>query len=286
MSKVILHVLGTAQDAGLPSPNCFCENCMLAMHNPRLRRSAASLAVVLPEKRKWHLIDMTPDFKEQIGKLQMTHQMEGTMAESIYLTHAHIGHYTGMMFLGKETMNTNRLPVFAGEGMQQFLREEAPWRQLIELNNIELRQFDCGMHQGEEFTITPFEVPHRNEFSETFGFWIKGSHKKVLYIPDIDRWDEWEMDIAEACRDADICLLDGTFFSEEDLSQIGRDFRDIPHPVITETMERLKHLAHECEIYFTHMNHNNPAIRDDSDARKYIESHGFKVAEDGMTFEL
>jgi len=287
MSRVILHVLGTAQDGGLPSPNCFCENCRQAMMNPELRRGAASLAVILPDEKQWHIIDLTPDFKEQIIKLQLIYDLKEKMMESVCLTHGHIGHYTGLMFLGKEAMNTKRMPVFTGSEMAQFLKREAPWRQLVELGNIELHQLiDGEVEQKKRFTMTPVEVPHRNEFSETFGFWIEGPSKKVLYIPDIDRWDDWSVDIVEAVKEADICLLDGTFFSEKDLSQIGRDFREIPHPVITNTINRLQSVVSQSDIYFTHMNHNNPAIAPDSAARKYIEERGFKVAEDDMHFEL
>ncbi|WP_217587642.1 MBL fold metallo-hydrolase [Lentibacillus saliphilus] len=288
MSKVLLHVLGTAQDAGLPQPNCFCANCLQAMDDPAYARQAAALAIVLPEEKSWHLIDATPDIKTQMIALQRQFGLEGRRMESIFLTHAHLGHYPGLLFLGREAMNTRHIPIFTGERMKQFLETEAPWRQLIELGNIEVNALSDGHAQqlNDRVKVTPVDVPHRNEFSETFGFWIEGPHKKALYIPDIDKWEDWHIDIADACHEADMCLLDGTFFSKHDLAGIGRDFREIPHPLMSDTMTRLAALTDVCDIYFTHLNHGNPVIPKNSDARRELEARGFHIAEDRMTFEL
>lgn len=288
MSKVILHVLGTAQDAGLPHPNCFCKNCVEAIENPAFRRTAASLAIVLPEENAWHLIDATPDMKEQMARVQMKHNLQGRLMSSIFLTHAHLGHYPGLLFLGREAIGAKKIPVLAGAKMKKLLEEQAPWSQLTKLNNIELQE----MHDGQaiavspDVTITPIDVPHRNEFSETFAFWITGTKKKVLYIPDIDRWEQWDKDIYEACKEADICLLDGTFHSTEDLKNIGRDYREIPHPLMTETMDRLQDLVEQTEIYFIHLNHSNPAIDSEGTVRKELEMKGFHIAEEGIEFVL
>lgn len=288
MSKVILHVLGTAQDAGLPHPNCFCENCAEALENPAFRRTAASLAIVLPEEKAWHLIDATPDMKEQMARVQMKHNMQGQLMSSIFLTHAHLGHYPGLLFLGREAIGANNVPVLAGAKMKKLLEEQAPWSQLTKLNNIDLQEMRDGqvIAVSPDVTVTPVDVPHRNEFSETFAFWITGTKKKVLYIPDIDRWEQWDKDIYEACKEADICLLDGTFHSTEDLKNIGRDYREIPHPLMTETMERLQGLVEQTEIYFIHLNHSNPAIDRERAVRNEIELKGFHIAEEGMEFVL
>ncbi|MEH7526542.1 MBL fold metallo-hydrolase [Bacillus sp. JJ1503] len=288
MSEVILHVLGTAQDAGLPHPNCFCKNCTEAINNPNLRRLAASLAIVLPNDRKWHLIDATPDLKEQMVKLQLKYSLQGQLMDSIFLTHAHLGHYPGLLFLGREAIGAAGTPVFAGQKMNQLLHEQAPWSQLTKLKNIVTHEIRNGqpLPISQQVSIIPIDVPHRNEFSETFAFVISGPNKKVLYIPDIDRWNEWDQDIYNACQEVDICLLDGTFHSSKDLEKIGRDFREIPHPLMTETMERLQDLVGEKEIYFTHLNHSNPVIDSDRQIRRQIEDRGFHIAEDGMEFRL
>ncbi len=291
MGKVMLQVLGTAQDAGVPQPNCYCANCIRAMEDPAWKRRAASLAVVLPEAKKWHLIDASPDFKEQLIMMQRTFGLEGRVMDSIWLTHAHIGHYPGLIYLGKEAMSTSDVPVYAGRKMKHMLEANVPWRQLTDLGNIRISEIldRQPVQLADGVTITPFDVPHRNEFSETFGFRIEGPQKTVLYIPDIDNWDEWGTDVLDACRQADICLLDATFFSAGDLADSGRsdrDLGDIPHPFITDTIDRLKAVAGETEIYFTHFNHSNPVLDPASDARRFVEDNGFRIAEEGMVLEI
>ena len=240
MSNVILSVLGTAQDAGIPQPNCFCDHCQTAINDPKYKRSASSLAII--DDNKWHLIDATPDLKEQMVKLQMTYNLKGQLMTSIFLTHAHLGHYPGLLFLGREAINANQIPVYAGKKMKRLLETQAPWSLLTALKNIKVNKITNHdeVSISNSVMIKAIDIPHRNEFSETFGFWIKGPHKKVLYIPDIDKWEEWDLDVYDMCQEADICLLDGTFFSSEELKHIGRYFKDIPHPVMTETMDRLE----------------------------------------------
>ncbi|MFC5589027.1 MBL fold metallo-hydrolase [Sporosarcina soli] len=288
MSEVILHVLGTAQDAGLPHPNCYCENCTAAINNPHLKRFASSLAIVHPKEKTWQLIDATPDLKDQLIRVQMKFNLQGQLMDRIFLTHAHLGHYPGLLYLGREAIGATGVPVMAGTKMKAMLENQAPWSQLTKLHNIELQEINDGqtIAVSPQVRITPVDVPHRNEFSETFGFWIEGPKKKVLYIPDIDRWEQWDTDIYQACEEADICLLDGTFHSAEDLEKIGRDYREIPHPLMTETMDRLQDLVEKTDIYFTHLNHSNPAIRSDKSIRNLIEAKGFHIAEEGMDFLL
>ncbi|KXH84045.1 MBL fold metallo-hydrolase [Sporosarcina sp. HYO08] len=288
MSQAVLHVLGTAQDAGLPHPNCYCENCTEAINNPAFRRFAASLAIVEPEEKKWHLIDATPDLKEQMIQVQQKFGMQGQLMDMIFLTHAHLGHYPGLLLLGREAIGAQGIPVMTGSKMKQMLEAQAPWSQLTALGNIELQEIfhEQAIQVSDQVVVTPVEVPHRNEFSETFAYWIEGPNKKVLYIPDIDRWEQWETDIYEACREADICLLDGTFHSAEDLAKIGRDYREIPHPLMTETMERLQELVEQTAIYFIHLNHSNPAIHADRKLRGQIEEKGFFIADEGMDVVL
>ncbi len=288
MTEVILNVLGTAQDAGLPHPNCFCENCLEAIENLGFKRLAASLAIVLPETNSWHLIDATPDLKEQMMNLQMKYKMQGQLMETIFLTHAHLGHYPGLLFLGREAIGAKNIPLFAGSQMQNLLKKQAPWHLLTDLENIKLQQLNDGqtVNLASAVSITPIEVLHRNEFSETFGFWIQGPNKKVLYIPDIDQWTEWNQDIYDVCQKADICLLDSTFYSTDDLEKIGRSYGEIPHPLMTETMERLQDLTGQTDIYFTHLNHSNPTLNSNRIIREKIEAKGFYIAEEMMTFTL
>ncbi|KAB7704101.1 MBL fold metallo-hydrolase [Bacillus aerolatus] len=288
-SETIIKVLGTAQDGGVPQPNCFCSNCKDALKNPLKKRLAASLGILLPELKKWYLIDATPDFKDQLNMINAEHH-EPQELSGIFLTHAHIGHYPGLIFLGKEAMSAQSLPVFTGEKMHRMLKENAPWNQLIELNNIEIHPLLPNQHPtlNVDFEITPISVPHRNELSETFGFIISGPNKKVLYIPDIDRWEDWEHSIAEMASNVDYCLLDATFYSSDELKRLGRNYKEIPHPYIEETMDLLQEVVDQkkCDVYFLHFNHTNPIINSESPEYKDLVKRGFKAAREGMEFIL
>lgn len=285
--KVVVKILGTAQDGSFPQVNCQCRNCSLIEKNPELKRLAASLAVIMPKKQEWHLIDATPDMREQ---LRIVNESYLRLMNSICLTHAHIGHYTGLMFLGKEVLSTAGLPVYAGKEMGEMLACNVPWKQLIDLNNIDIRFFysNKSFILNEQVKITPFEVPHRNEFSETFGLMITGNEKQLLYIPDIDGWEISNFDIREMVAQADYCLLDGTFFSKDELSARGRDYKQVPHPLMTDTIEMLKDVIRDSgtKVYFTHLNHTNPAVDPHSKVFTLIQNYGFFVAEEGMAFSL
>ncbi|WP_077328764.1 MBL fold metallo-hydrolase [Virgibacillus siamensis] len=282
-----VKVLGTAQDAGIPHSNCFCPNCNLARRDKRYQRLAASLSIHFEESNKWFLIDPSPDFKTQLDRIQKETKWR-LMMDGIFITHAHIGHYTGLMYLGKEAVSTNQMPVAVGENMREFLSSHYPWKQLIDLKNIKLEtlKFKQDYQLTDGAGITPLLIPHRNEFSETFGFIIYGRQKRLLYIPDIDRWEQWNVNLGEVMRDIDYCFIDGTFYSEKELASIGRSYQDIPHPLISDSMEIFKPYKDTCQIYFTHFNHTNPVIGGEEKYRREIEKNGFFILEEGHEFNL
>ena len=284
---MLVNVLGTAQDAGIPHPNCHCRTCSLARRDSKYRRAAASLSLHFEETDSWYLIDPTPDFKEQLDMVQQDSASTKLM-DGIFLTHAHIGHYTGLMFLGKEAIATNQLPVMAGRAMKAFLEIHYPWKQLVDFKNIELKELkeEEPFILPEGVSVVPLEVPHRNEFSETFGFFIKGIHKTMLYIPDIDGWEMWQTNLDDLMQEVDYCLIDGTFYSEAELAAIGRRYQEVPHPLITHSMKTFAPYKENTEIYFTHFNHSNPVISEDTTCREKLEAEGFHVLEEGMEFEL
>jgi pyrroloquinoline quinone biosynthesis protein B len=288
-NNIIVKVLGTAQDAGVPHANCHCHHCLLAIKQPRLKRYPAALAIMVPQKHEWHLVDATPDIRDQIEMVRSEYPDMGLM-KSVILTHAHIGHYTGLMFLGREAISSKSLPVYAGTEMTNVLRNHVPWKQLVDLHNIEIKRIasEQSFELDDHVAIMPIEVPHRNEYSETFGFIFSGMNKRLLYIPDIDQWEEWDKELQEIVSSVDYCLLDGTFYSEDELKSRGRDLKEIPHPRITHTMDFLMDIAQSqaTEIYFTHFNHTNPVVNPNHQVRIEIKEKGFYIAEEGIEFHL
>src|SRR5947207_5347972 len=255
-AKPYVIVLGVAQDAGIPQIGCDSPFCLRAWRDPSLRQTVSSIALVDPDSKSRWIFDATPDLPEQFQLLKdSTDNMSNALA-GVFLTHAHIGHYTGLMYLGREAMNANRVPVYAMPRMKQMLEANAPWSQLVGLKNIEIRPiFDkTAVKLTEAITITPFLVPHRDEFSETVGFRIASGNKTLVFIPDIDKWQKWTASLPELVKSADYLLLDGTFYAD---GEIARPMSEVPHPFVSETMELLKNLSPKdrSKDYFIHFNH-------------------------------
>lgn len=284
-----LVVLGIAQDGGVPQAGTKSER---GWDHAADRRLAACLGIVDPDSGRRWMIEATPDFREQLHRLDRVAPVAGTPGlDGIFLTHAHIGHYTGLMFLGKESMGAQRVPVYAMPRLAEFLRSNGPWSQLVKLENIALKPMAAvaPVTLDGRLRVTPLLVPHRQEFSEVVGFRIEGPKRRVLFIPDIDRWSDWDQEgvrIEDEIAKVDVAYLDGTFYADGEIP--GRDMSTFPHPFITASMKRFEALAasERAKVRFIHLNHTNPALWKDSAARRAIERQGFKVAEEGERVEL
>lgn len=275
-----LLVLGVAQDAGYPQIACIKDCCKLVDNDQSKKRLVSSIAVIDPLSNESWLFDATPDFTEQIKILSSHLKEEKQLPDGIFLTHGHIGHYTGLMYLGREAMNAKGMPVYTMPRMQQYLSNNGPWSQLVHLKNIKLRAIkrDSTLVLNERISITPIEVPHRDEFSETVGFIISNQEKKALFIPDIDKWDTWGISIIDYVKEVDVALLDATFFKD---GEIARDMNDVPHPFVEESMQLFENLSEtdKRKIYFIHFNHTNPLLIDHSSAQKQVKDNGYNIAE-------
>ncbi|MHC5025810.1 MAG: MBL fold metallo-hydrolase [Planctomycetota bacterium] len=283
-----LVVLGNAQDAGYPQAGCQKACCEAAWNDPRLRRMTSCIAVVDPATSERWIFDATPDLREQLRMLDRVTPPRSTPdLAGVLLTHAHIGHYTGLMFLGHESIGAKGVPVHAMPRMHAFLATSGPWDQLVRFGNIELRALHAGqtVALNERVSVTPFLVPHRDEYSEVVGFRIDGPMRAAVFIPDIDKWERWDTRIEDVLAEVDLAYLDGTFYTDGELP--GRDMSVIPHPFIAETMTRLAPLSESDrrKVRFIHLNHTNPALRPGA-ARDAIEAAGFAVAEQLERFDL
>ncbi|MGB2264792.1 MAG: MBL fold metallo-hydrolase, partial [Glaciecola sp.] len=286
-AKVELVVLGVAQDAGYPQIACYQPHCMPAWENPTLRRSATALGVLEHNNKAQYLFEATPQMPQQLYHLYSLTQPNQYALNGVMLTHAHMGHYTGLMFFGREAMGAKGVPVYAMPEMRRYLETNGPWSQLVSLNNISLKPLTdrTPTSLSNTFEIIPLKVPHRDEFSETVGY-IGKAEKSFLFIPDIDKWNKWEEDLAALIRTVDYAFLDATFYGPGELP--NRDMSEVPHPFVVESMEALKNLspAEKNKVYFIHLNHSNPLLNKRSAAYAEVIQAGFNVAEEGMRFSL
>ena len=261
--------------------NCKKVCCAAAWENPELQKTTSCLAIVDPTTNEQWIIDATPNIKEQ---LQLLKNETGTeKIDGVLLTHAHMGHYTGLMHFGREVMGTNKIPVFAMPKMKNFLEENGLWSQLVELGNIILQKLknDSTINLNKNIKITPFLVPHRDEFSETVGYEIIINNKSLIFIPDIDKWEKWETNIIDLIKKVDYAFLDATFYKNGELK---RDMSEIPHPFVAESMELFSSLidSDKQKIHFIHFNHTNPLLIEGSNAQKKILMEKFNLAKEGQ----
>ena len=281
-----IYILGNVQDAGLPHIGCqhkFCKE----KFNEFEQFFSTSIAVVDSANKKYILFEATPDLPYQLNYLETEVFNEFILPESIFITHAHIGHYAGLMYFGREALGAKNIMIKVLPKMSNFLRTNGPWSQLVDINNIKIQNlsFDENTDELSNITITPIQVPHRDEYSETAGFIIKGKNKKALFIPDIDKWEKWNKNLKQLVHDFDYLLLDATFY---DSKEINRDISEIPHPLVSETITLLDDISLEAKnkIYFIHINHTNLMLDPQSELSKFVISKGFNIARLGQKLYL
>lgn len=284
---ISLAVLGVAQDGGYPHAGCRRECCRRAWLGRQPLRHPACIALVDYNSRKIWMFEATPAYTAQWERLvEITGWTDKNAPDGIFLTHAHIGHYTGLMYLGREALGAKSVPVYVLPRLKDFLETNGPWSQLVRLKNIEIRPLmtDSAVAPAPGIRVTPFKVPHRDEYSETAGYRIEAGGKRILFIPDIDKWEKWERDIISEIREVDMAFLDATFYKNGELQ---RDMSEIPHPFVEESMRLFENLPpdEKAKVHFIHFNHTNPLLWD-PDEVKVVEKRGFRVAREGVVILL
>lgn len=288
ISPIELVVLGNLQDAGSPHIGCTKSCCAKLFKKPDTNRKVVSLGIVDYFNQTTYLFEATPDMTSQLKILSKQDTALPELPNGIFLTHAHIGHYAGLMYLGKEAINAHCTPVYAMPRMQDFLTSHGPWSQLVMLDNIDVLPIKANepILLNDNLTVTPFQVPHRDEFSETVGYTIKGRDKTALFIPDIDKWEKWDSSIFTAIAMVDYAFVDATFYDGDEIQ--SRDISEIPHPFVIETMELFKDLpeTEKAKVHFIHMNHTNPLLDPNSAQTKAVLKAGFNIARFGDSIRL
>jgi pyrroloquinoline quinone biosynthesis protein B len=277
-------VLGVAQDGGHPQPGCR-RGCCAPERGAHL---PASLGLVDPATGGRWLVDATPALPAQLARLDAAAppRTSGPPVDGILLTHAHMGHYTGLMYLGREVMGASNVPVWAMPRMADFLRAAGPWSLLVSLGNIAITEVTAGQPvRFGPFTATAMQVPHRDELSETVAWRIAGPSHSLLWLPDLDAWSRWDHALPEVLSTVDAAYIDATFFADGELS---RDMSEIPHPRVRETLALIAGLpaAERAKVHFVHLNHTNPALDPTSAAAAEVRAGGASVAVEGERFGL
>lgn len=286
-AKQYITILGTAQDGGFPHIGCQKKCCDDFYKGILPKQQVVSLGLVDKESQQKFLFEATPDISTQLADLEKNHLKTNTIIDGVFMTHAHMGHYAGLLYFGKEALGKKDIPVYAMPKMKEFLSNNGPWSQLVTTQNIVFLdlQKDSIVPLSDALKVTPFLVPHRDEFSETVGYKIEGNTNSALFIPDINKWSLWEKNIVEEVKKVDYAFIDATFFKE---GEINRPMSEVPHPFIEETVALFENesLATKNKVIFIHFNHTNPALQSNSKERNELELLGFRFATEGQRFKL
>ena len=286
-AKQYITILGTAQDGGFPHIGCQKKCCDDFYKGILPKQQVVSFGLVDKESQQKFLFEATPDISTQLADLEKNHLKTNTIIDGVFMTHAHMGHYAGLLYFGKEALGKKDIPVYAMPKMKEFLSNNGPWSQLVTIQNIVFLdlQKDSIVPLSNALKVTPFLVPHRDEFSETVGYKIEGNTNSALFIPDINKWSLWEKNIVEEVKKVDYAFIDATFFKE---GEINRPMSEVPHPFIEETVALFENesLATKNKVIFIHFNHTNPALQSNSKERNDLELLGFRFATEGQRFKL
>ena len=266
-----VEVLGNVQDGGVPHLGCDCEVCEEARNNPEKKRYVTSLMLKEDgsEDSIRYLIDATPDIRFQI---------KGDYLDGVFVPHSELGHITGLLYFGQEGIDASGIRVHGNQAVEDFLMKNDPFRYLLDRENIQTREFEDGDTediQGGEIEVR--EVEHSHIGGKTASYMIHGEEKKLYYLSDITEWSD---EVIECIKEADIAIIDGTFWSRDEIDR----FNEVPHPPIQESMDAMEGFG--TDIYFTHINHTNPVLIEDSEERQELEDRGFNIVEQGMEFEI
>lgn len=266
-----IEVLGSVQDGGVPHLGCECDTCEEARANPEKRKYSTSLLLKEDgsEDSVRYLIDATPDIRFQVTAGYL---------DGVFVPHSELGHVTGLLYFGQEGIDSDDINVYCSEPVENFLMRNDPFRYLIDRENIETQEFTDGDEQEiQGGKVESREIPHAHISRNTTSYMIEGEEKKLYYLSDINEFND---DVIDSIKEADIAVIDGTFWSRDEIDR----FDEVMHPPIKETMEETKKF--DTEIYFTHINHTNPVLNPESPERKELEENGFSVVEKGQVFEV
>ena len=280
-----LVILGIAQDGGSPQIGCN-KSCCKTLWENNLFENVTSIGLVDNFENRFFLVDASPDIAKQYHMLKSL--SSSPRLGGIALTHAHIGHYSGLLYFGKEALGARQINVYSMPKMSFFLENNGPWSQLIQEKNIKIKKLKTDSVEilSKHISIKPIIVPHRDEFSETVGYLIKGKVKSVLFLPDIDKWERWDKNIEDFIRNVDYAFIDGTFYNGKEIPH--RNMDEIPHPFVVETLERFRNLKKKDKkkVYFIHLNHTNPLLKENNKITKEIIERGYNIARTGMKFSI
>lgn len=293
-------VLGAAAGGGFPQWNCNCEVCRLAwIGDPRVRaRTQASLAVSFDRKR-WTLLNASPDLRAQILATRELHpgELRDSPIESVVLTGAEIDQTAGLLTLRERSRfnliaTAATLAAVAGNPMFGALVADVVSRQAITPG----AKFPVGAGLQAELFMVPGKLPlylegenpeTAEESAANVGVEITDGHKRLAYVPGAAAVTPA---LHARLSRADVILFDGTLSTDDEMirsgtgTKPGRRMGHMPIGGDDGSLAALRGIS--ARKIFVHINNTNPVLIDRSAERRRAEDAGWEIAEDGMEIVL
>ncbi len=114
---------------------------------------------------------------------------------------------------------------------------------------------------------------------------VLGSRKRVAYVPAVEKLDDALLAKIEG---ADLLLLDGTFWSDDELIRVqgsGETAHQMGHIPVEESLGVLKNIGVGRKM-FIHLNNTNPILNEAGPEHRAVRAAGWEVAEDNWHVEL
>ena len=304
-----IRVLGSAAGGGFPQWNCNCPNCS-GLRRGTLRaapRTQSSIAVAANEATSWALINASPDILAQLKAnpaLQPARAPRDTAIAGIVLVDAQIDHTAGLYMLRE---STRPLAIWCTDSVYADLTGANPILGVLRhYCGVDRRRIDSD---GADFAVDgiadlrwcalaveskapPFS-PHRSApvRGDNVALMVSdaASGGTLVYAPGLG---SMEPSVWEALRSADCVLIDGTFWSDEEMiarKVSGKRARELGHLPLSGAggmLEWLARLPRATRRILIHVNNTNPILDEDSPERAALSRAGVEVACDGMEISL
>jgi len=304
-----ITILGSAAGGGFPQWNCNCRNCA-GVRSGSIKakpRTQSSIFVQADTGHEGVLFNASPDILEQIRShptLQPCRSLRDTAIAGVVLMDGQIDHATGLFMLRERN---GKLPLWCTDPVEEDLSHGNPVLRVL--------SHYCGVERhrialdGSYFTVpgvadlrflalpltskaAPYS-PHREVpvAGDNIGIAINDqrSGKTAFYAPGLG---EISPLVFESMCSADLVLVDGTFWSDDEMSQLGisakraREIGHLPQYGPGGMIEWLAKLPVITQRYLIHINNTNPILDEESAERGILRLAGIHVCEDLMTLKL
>ena len=309
-----LKILGSAAGGGFPQWNCACPNCCgLCAGTLRAQPRTQTQIAFSPDDRAWFLIGASPDLRTQIlatPELSPSPDRRGhTPIGGVFLPSADVDCVMGLLHLRE----FQSFFVFSTASVQRALRSENRIFKVLERADPPVQwqvlsskgRLGCHLSEspGESPTFVCNTIPLGGDYPDyvsdefrraapaddaTVGFLFELQEKKIFIAPSLaGQTAEWQ----KLAASADVVLIDGTFWSNQELMETGRSnktAREIGHLPLSGADGLLAQFPAEARgrKILIHINNTNPILDEDSTEHRAVLEAGFEIAYDGLDISL